>query len=80
MKTYLFIFRFVEDIKNHFCILILNEHEVPLSARAELRLTLRRAAPLHATCTESLPLFRASGGKNLNNLQSLTTKLFYKQI
>lgn len=38
------------------------EHEVSLSAGAQLRLTLRRAAPLHATCTESLPLFRASGG------------------
>lgn len=33
-----------------------------LSAGAQSRLTLRRAAPLHATCTVSLPLFRASGG------------------
>lgn len=43
-----------------------------LSAAARSRLTLRRAAPLHATCTESLPLFRASGGDKSVALLSLT--------
>lgn len=39
---------------------------------AQSRLTLRRAAPLHATCTESLPLFRASGGDKSDAILSLT--------
>lgn len=49
------------------------------SARAQLRLTLRRAAPLHATCTESLPLFRVWEA-TIRVLYNLSTTLRYKGI